>query len=153
MRRAFVLVAAVALAACQTGPTVERDVHTGTVSKGGSETQIYDSLLAFARARPFCVEGSIGRNCGFKATYFAANGDWLHVSQVLSHGKAYQVQPINAAVGSCMAGCTTAEQFVVLIPDDEFRAAAKTGFEFEAIGAGGSFVGRIPASSFADVPA
>lgn len=151
MKHALVLsVVAVALAACQTGPVVERDVHTGMVSKGGSDTQVFDSLFSFARARPFCAERQGTRFCGFKATYYSANGNWLHVDQVWSHGQQYQVKPLTANVGSCVAGCTTAEVFVVGIPEDEFRNAATKGFEFEAIGAGGNFVGKIPAKSFAE---
>lgn len=147
MKSVFVVIALIFLSACQTGPGVYSDKHTGRKIIKSSSKMLDSSLLvtAFGEAAYLDQDGYV-----VAVSYMAPA--WAHFREAWSFGKKYDYKRVRANVIGCdVGGCMIQEDGYIKIPERDFYRFSKKGFEFKLVGSSRSFESKIPARLFIEV--
>lgn len=147
MRR-LVLALCLMLSACQSGPQVVVDKHMGTRIATSGVYNAYTGAFDFLQVRTFK-----GSKSGYGIDTLYSNYGWIFIAQAFSFGKALPYSSTGNDAGMCAGagGCITMEKGRILLTEEQFRSAAKAGFEFELVGSQGKVVGKVPSKAFQEV--
>lgn len=142
-----VLLLSSVLTACQSGPVVYSDKHTGQTLYYGSFVNAYSGPLDWLKVRPFAAANG---EYGFETTY--SNYGWIFINEAWSGGKKLRYVNTSGTPVACgsAGGCVTLEEGVVFLSETQFKQAAVSGLEFGLRGQSGSVDGKIPAKAFSE---
>lgn len=148
MRYIFILLVSALLSACQTGPGVVHDKHTGKTVVHSKRYAVAGGLLHNANA---IATWSNVNGYGVGVEYLATGGSWMFFREAWSYGKQYTYVVESEDVMGCGAGCSIYESGIIRISEADFQQALVTGFEFKLVGRGGAFEAKVPAEAFKQV--
>lgn len=135
------------LVACQSGPVVYRDAHSGHTLYYGSFVNAYQGPMDWLKVRPFAAANG---EYGFETTY--SNYGWIFINEAWTNGKKLRYVNSSGTPTACgsAGGCVTLEEGVVFMSEVDFRQAATQGLSFGLRGQRGSVDGKIPAKAFSE---
>lgn len=144
----LILLAVLTLAGCQTTAGTIHDAHTGVTVAHSKRHEVSSGLLSSIHAM-----AAHNSNKGYVVAveHMATGGGWLFMQEAWSFGKRLPFEVRQQDVLGCGAGCTLLETGQIRLTEEEFLAAATSGFAFKIVGRNGAIEGTVPSAAFQEV--
>lgn len=152
-RLVFAVTLSLGLSACVNEPQQLSDVHTGIQAGVSKRYPVYQNLLVSVYGQAFVATKGSEIRRGIYINQIATGMGWSFFHSAYSFGVQLPYERGGETVMGCGGGCTLQEEGAVLLTEEQFRAATKTGLEVKLVGSGDSIVIKVPATAFQEATA